>query len=83
MSRRVRLGSICLNFAIRPTVLFIFVVPSTLKTFFFFLEIQACYSLGNTYTLLRDYQEAVEYHSKHLEIAQELGDRYKNFVVPT
>lgn len=47
-----------------------------MKTFFFFLEIQACYSLGNTYTLLRDYQEAVEYHSKHLEIAQELGDRY-------
>jgi len=31
--------------------------------------------LGNTYTLLRDYREAVEFHSRHLEIAQELGDR--------
>ena len=39
------------------------------------LEAQACYSLGNTYTLLRDYQTAIEYHVQHLRIAQELQDR--------
>ncbi len=39
------------------------------------LEAQACYSLGNTYTLLRDFQQAIEYHVRHLNIAQELADR--------
>jgi tetratricopeptide (TPR) repeat protein len=39
------------------------------------LEAQACYSLGNTYTLLRDYNTAIEYHLMHLHIAQELNDR--------
>ena len=39
------------------------------------LEAQACYSLGNTYTLLRDYQHAIEFHLRHLKIAQELNDR--------
>ena len=39
------------------------------------LSVQACYSLGNTYTLLRDYEHAVDFHTKHLVIAQELGDR--------
>ena len=39
------------------------------------VEAQACYSLGNTYTLLRDYQSAIEYHLRHLKIAQELRDR--------
>lgn len=39
------------------------------------LEAQACYSLGNTYTLLRDYEKAIEYHLRHLEIARELEDR--------
>ncbi|XP_051492844.1 G-protein-signaling modulator 1 isoform X2 [Apus apus] len=39
------------------------------------VEAQACYSLGNTYTLLQDYEKAIEYHLKHLVIAQELGDR--------
>uniref|UniRef100_A0A8C6X8P4 G protein signaling modulator 1 n=1 Tax=Naja naja TaxID=35670 RepID=A0A8C6X8P4_NAJNA len=39
------------------------------------VEAQTCYSLGNTYTLLEDYEKAVEYHLKHLAIAQELGDR--------
>lgn len=39
------------------------------------VEAQACYSLGNTYTLLQDYERAIEYHLKHLVIAQELGDR--------
>ena len=39
------------------------------------LEAQACYSLGNTYTLLRDYDKAIEYHMRHLRIAQELNDR--------
>lgn len=39
------------------------------------LEAQACYSLGNTYTLLRDYPLAIEYHMRHLRIAQELRDR--------
>ena len=39
------------------------------------LEAQACYSLGNTFTLLRDYEQAIEYHLRHLQIAQELNDR--------
>ena len=34
------------------------------------LEAQACYSLGNTYTLMRDYEHAIEYHVRHLRIAQ-------------
>ena len=40
------------------------------------VEAQACYSLGNTYTLQQDYQRAIDYHLKHLIIAQELKDRY-------
>lgn len=39
------------------------------------VEAQACYSLGNTYTLLRDFPIAIEFHQRHLTIAQELGDR--------
>ena len=39
------------------------------------LEAQACYSLGNTYTLLRCYELAVEYHMQHLTIAQQLNDK--------
>ena len=39
------------------------------------VEAQACYSLGNTYTLLRDYGKAIEYHLKHLQIAQQLQDK--------
>ena len=38
------------------------------------LEAQACYSLGNTYTLLGDYQQAIEYHVLHMKIARELQD---------
>lgn len=39
------------------------------------VEAQACYSLGNTYTLLRDYPAAIEYHLRHLAIAQQLKDK--------
>ncbi|KAI0221192.1 hypothetical protein LSAT2_027410, partial [Lamellibrachia satsuma] len=39
------------------------------------LEAQACYSLGNTYTLLRDYERAIDYHVQHLQIAKALQDR--------
>lgn len=39
------------------------------------MEAQACYSLGNTYTLLQEYERAIDYHLKHLYIAQELNDR--------
>lgn len=39
------------------------------------VEAQACYSLGNTYTLLRDYPMAIHYHLRHLAIAQELTDK--------
>lgn len=41
------------------------------------VEAQACYSLGNTYTLLQDYERAIDYHLKHLVIAQDLNDRYR------
>lgn len=39
-------------------------------------EAQACYSLGNTYTLMKDFSKAIEYHSKHLCYAIQLRDRY-------
>jgi G-protein signaling modulator 2 len=39
------------------------------------VEAQAYYSLGNTYTLLRDYPTAIDYHIRHLIIAQQLMDR--------
>lgn len=39
------------------------------------VEAQACYSLGNTYTLLRDYPTAIHYHLRHLAIAEELADK--------
>lgn len=39
------------------------------------VEAQACYSLGNTYTLLRDFPTAIDFHQRHLAIAQELGDK--------
>lgn len=39
------------------------------------MEAQACYSLGNTYTLLRDYPTAIDYHLRHLRIAEELMDK--------
>lgn len=39
------------------------------------VEAQACYSLGNTFTLLRNYPKAIEYHLRHLQIAQQLHDK--------
>jgi hypothetical protein len=41
------------------------------------VEAQACYSLGNTYTLLRDYAKAIEFHLRHLAIAQALSDKVR------
>lgn len=39
-------------------------------------EAQACYSLGNTYTLMKDFPKAVDFHSRHLRYAIQLQDRY-------
>jgi len=39
------------------------------------VEAQSCYSLGNTYTLLKQYTLAVELHLEHLQFAQQLNDR--------
>ncbi len=38
-------------------------------------EAQSCYSLGNTYTLMKDYSKAIEFHIKHLHYAIDLRDR--------
>jgi hypothetical protein len=38
-------------------------------------EAQACYSLGNTYTLMKDVTKAIEFHSRHLRYAIQLRDR--------
>lgn len=46
------------------------------------MEAQACYSLGNTYTLLQDYERAIDYHLKHLIIAQDLNDRWALRLIP-
>ena len=37
-------------------------------------EAQSCYSLGNTYTLMEDFELAREYHQRHLEYAIQLED---------
>uniref|UniRef100_A0A5K3F2H5 TPR_REGION domain-containing protein n=1 Tax=Mesocestoides corti TaxID=53468 RepID=A0A5K3F2H5_MESCO len=39
------------------------------------LQAQACFSLGNSCTLLRDYSAAVVYYLRHLHAAWEAGDR--------
>ena len=39
------------------------------------MEAQACYSLGNCYTLMHDYEKAIEFHTLHLQIACDLEDR--------
>lgn len=39
------------------------------------IEAQACYSLGNTYTLLKDFKKAIDYHLRHLQIARDLSDK--------
>lgn len=31
--------------------------------------------MGNTYTLLREFPVAIDYHQRHFTIAQELGDK--------
>ena len=49
----------------------------TMLTFKTTYYLQACYSLGNTYTLLKNYPTAVEYHLRHLRIAQELFDKVR------
>ena len=38
-------------------------------------EAQSCYSLGNTYTLMKNYHKAIEFHTRHLHYAISLGDR--------
>ena len=32
--------------------------------------------MGNAYDSLGEYQRAIDYHQQHLEIAQEIGNRY-------
>ncbi len=39
-------------------------------------EAQSCYSLGDVYTLWNNYPKALEYYTKHLHYAIELGDKY-------
>lgn len=62
-------GYVSINFFFRKTLL----LARQLKDRA--VEAQSCYSLGNTYTLLQDYDKAIDYHLKHLAIAQELKDR--------
>ena len=38
------------------------------------LEAQACYNLGNTYRLIKDFPNSIKYLTRHLEIAQQLKD---------
>lgn len=46
------------------------------------LEAQACYSLGNTYTLIRDYSQSIDYHARHLSIAEQLQDKLGQVCLP-
>ena len=36
---------------------------------------QSCYSLGNTFTLMQNYHKAIEFHTIHLQYAQQLEDK--------
>lgn len=38
------------------------------------LEAQTCYSLANTYSLMRNYDLALQFYSRHLLTAKSLGD---------
>ena len=38
-------------------------------------EAQSCYSLGDVYTLMKNFHKAIEYYTKHLHHAVDLGDR--------
>ena len=37
---------------------------------------QSSYSLGNTLTLMQNYEKAIEHHLLHLQYALQLEDRY-------
>ena len=39
-------------------------------------EAQACYSLGNTHTLMQNHLKAAEFHQLHLSFAIQLQDRW-------
>ena len=39
------------------------------------MQAQACFSLGHSCTLLRDYSAAVVYYLRHLQAVWEAGDR--------
>ena len=39
------------------------------------MEAQASFSLGNTYMLMKDYDRATDYLSRHLKIAEDLNDK--------
>ena len=38
-------------------------------------EGHACYSIGNSYTLLREYSSAMQYQLRHLEIANRMRNK--------
>lgn len=44
-------------------------------------EAQACYSLGNTYTLMKDFPKAVDFYSRHLRYALQLQDRLVTIII--
>ena len=39
------------------------------------MEAQAAFSLGNTFMLMKDYDKATEYLTRHLKIARDLDDK--------
>ena len=39
------------------------------------MEAQAAFSLGNTFMLMKDFDKAVEYLTRHLKIARDLSDK--------
>ena len=39
------------------------------------MEAQAAFSLGNTFMLMKDYDKATEYLTRHLKIARDLNDK--------
>lgn len=39
------------------------------------MEAQAAFSLGNTFMLIKDYDKAAEYLTRHLKIARDLNDK--------
>lgn len=57
-------------------LVFLFFLPSLPPFSTLFFPTQCYYSLGTLHLLSKNYKEALKYFKKHLNLAQELNDKY-------